>query len=129
MVIEDLVKTVLSELREITKTKTVVGDPLNVGEATIVPVSKLTVGFAAGGGTKDSKNGKGEGTGGGATIEPVAFFVVRGDKVDLVTIKKEEVGLAKVIDLVPQIVEKVKDMKDKREKKAKASQPEGKQKE
>ena len=128
MVIENLVKTVLSELREITKTKTVVGEPLTVGEATIVPVSKLTLGFAAGGGAKDSKSGKGEGTGGGATIEPVAFFVVRGDKVDLVTIKKEEVGLAKIIDLVPQIVEKVKDMKDKKEKKAKASQSGGKEK-
>lgn len=114
MVIEDLVKTVLTELRAITKTKTVVGEPLKLGETTIVPVSKISLGFAAGGGMKDSENGKGEGTGGGATIEPVAFFVVRGDKVDLVTIKKEDVGLGKFIDLVPQIVEKVKDFKQKK---------------
>lgn len=114
MVIEDLVKTVLTELRAITKTKTVVGEPLKLGETTIVPVSKISLGFAAGGGMKDAKNGKGEGTGGGATIEPVAFFVVRGDKVDLVTIKKEDVGLGKFIDLVPQIVEKVKDFKQKK---------------
>jgi len=125
MVIEALVKTVLSELRELTKTKTVVGDPLKLGETTIVPVSRISVGFAVGGGTKDSKHGKGEGTGGGASIEPVAFFVVRGEKVDLITIKKEGVGLGKVIDLVPQIVEKVKDFKDK---KAKSSRTEGKEK-
>ena len=114
MVIEELVKTVLTELRAITKTKTVVGEPLKLGETTIVPVSKISLGFAAGGGMKDDKNGKGEGTGGGATIEPVAFFVVRGDKVDLVTIKKEDIGLGKFIDLVPQIVEKVKDFKQKK---------------
>ena len=125
MVIETLVKTVLSELREITKTKTVVGDPLQLGETTIVPVSRISLGFAVGGGSKDSKNGQGEGTGGGATIEPVAFFVVRGEKVDLITIKKEDVGLGKVIDLVPQIIEKVKNIK---EKKTKSSQAEGKNK-
>lgn len=116
MIIEDLVKTVLSELREIAKTKTVVGEPLNLGKTTIVPVSKLTLGFAVGGGSKDPKSGTGEGTGGGATIEPVAFFVVRGEKVDLVTIKKEDIGLGKFIDLVPQIVEKVKDLKEKKER-------------
>jgi len=125
MVIEALVKTVLSELREITKTKTVVGEPLKMGETTIVPVSRISVGFAVGGGTKESKNGKGEGTGGGATIEPVAFFVVRGEKVELITIKKEDVGLGKVIDLVPQIIEKVKGIKDK---KMKSAQTKGKEK-
>jgi sporulation protein YtfJ len=118
MIIEALVKTVLSELKQITRTETVVGKAIEVGDTTIVPVSKITIGFAVGGGKKNSKNGGGEGTGGGATIEPLAFFVVRGDKVDIVTIKKEDIGLGKIIDLVPQIVEKVKDY---REKKGKAS--------
>ena len=125
MVIEALVKTVLSELRQITKTKTVVGEAMKVGDATIVPVSKITIGFAAGGGKKDSKNGSGEGTGGGATIEPLAFFVSRGDKVEIVTIKKEDVGLGRIIDLVPQIVDKVKDYK---EKKGKSTGKSGKEK-
>jgi sporulation protein YtfJ len=126
MVIEALVKTVLSELRQITKTETVVGDAITVGETTIVPVSKISVGFAAGGGKKGTKNGGGEGTGGGATIEPLAFFVVRGEKVDLVTIKKEDVGLGKVIDLVPQIIEKVKDYREKKEKSGSKSREEPK---
>lgn len=114
MVIEDLVKTVLSELREITKTETVVGEPIKVGKTTILPVSRISVGFGVGGGSSEKKSGRGEGTGGGVSIEPVAFFVVRDEKVELVTIKKEEIGLGKVIDLVPQIVEKVKDFKEKR---------------
>jgi len=119
MVIEELVKTVLSELREISKTETVVGRPLKVGEMTILPVSRISVGFGAGGGKRDGKDGKGEGTGGGVSVEPVAFIVVRGEKVDLITLKKEEVGWGKVIDLVPQIMEKVRGYK---EKKGKSSQ-------
>ncbi|MFH1943758.1 MAG: spore germination protein GerW family protein [bacterium] len=116
MVIETLVKTVLSELKEITKTETVIGKPIIVGKATIVPVSRISIGFAVGGGKKDSKSGSGEGTGGGASIEPIGFIVVRGEKVDLITVQKQDVGLGKVIDLVPQIVERVKDFKEKRGK-------------
>lgn len=116
MVIEDLVKTVLSELRVMTQTETVVGKPLKVGETTIIPVSRISVGFGVGGGKGGAKERQGEGTGGGATIEPVAFIAVRGEKVDLVTVKKENVGWGKVIDLVPQIVERVKGFKEKKDK-------------
>jgi uncharacterized spore protein YtfJ len=114
--IEELVKTVLSELRKVSKTETVIGEPMVLGEATIVPVTKISFGFGIGGGAKGAKEGHGEATGGGASVEPVAFFVVRGDKVDLITIKKDGVGLGKVIDLVPQIFEKVKGYKSKQGK-------------
>ncbi len=116
MVIEALVKTVLSELGEIAKTKTVVGEPIQLGETTIVPVSKLSIGFAVGGGNTSGELKQGEATGGGASIEPVAFFVARNDKVELVTVQKEDVGLAKFIDLVPQIVDQVKGLKQNRKK-------------
>ena len=126
MVIEDLVKTVLSELREITKTETVVGEPIKVGKTTILPVSRISVGFGVGGGRSDKKSGMGEGTGGGVSIEPLAFFVVRDEKVELVTIKKEDIGLGKVIDLVPQIVEKVKNFKEKRGRSSQKKEKDGK---
>lgn len=124
MVIEELVKTVLTELRAITKTETVVGDPIKMDNVTIVPVSKVSVGFGAGGGKKDAKNGQGEATGGGISIEPVAFFVVREDKVELITVKKEDVGFGKVMELVPQIFEKVKGYKEKKSKAAEESKDE-----
>ncbi|MBN2030938.1 sporulation protein [bacterium] len=117
MVIEELVKTVLSELREMVKTETVVGEPLKVAGVTIVPVSKISVGFGVGGGKGQSKEGTGEATGGGASIEPVAFFVVRGEKVELITVKKEDAGWGKIINLVPQIIDTVKGMKEKSDQK------------
>ena len=114
MVIEDLVKTVLSQLKAISSTESVVGDPIKVGDISIIPVSRISFGFAAGGGQKKSREGTGEGTGGGASVEPVAFFVVRDGQVDLITIKKEGSGLADVIDLVPKIIERVKKGRDKK---------------
>jgi uncharacterized spore protein YtfJ len=125
MVIETLVKTVLTELREMTKTETVIGKAMKVGDVTVIPISRISVGFGVGGGKGMMKKTDGEATGGGASIQPIGFIVVMKDKVDLITIGKEEVGLGKVIDLVPQIIEKVKTY---REKKDKPEEKDGKQK-
>jgi len=122
MVIEELVKTVLTHLKAIGRTENVIGEPMDVGGITIIPVSRITLGFAVGGGQNDAGEGKGEGTGGGATVEPVAFFVVRGEKVDLITVKKESGGLADIIDLVPQILEKVKKARERRGKTGKTGE-------
>lgn len=119
MMIEKLVDTVLSRLKDICKTETVIGKPLKLEDITIIPVSKLSVGFGAGGGLKKNENGKGEASGGGASIEPVAFFVVREKKVELVTIKNDGTGLSKFLDLVPKIMDSVKDLKTATGKKSK----------
>ena len=75
MAIEDVIRTMLHELREIVKTETVVGEPLVVGDVTIVPVSKISFGFGAGGGQGEKDDG-GSGTGGGGSVQPVAFIVI-----------------------------------------------------
>jgi len=110
MVIEELVKTVLAEMRQLAKTETVIGNPVAVGEVSIIPVSRLSIGFGAGGGHSTKEHGEGEATGGGASVEPVAFFVIRGNDVELVSINKQDAHWAKALKLVPQIFEKVRDM-------------------
>jgi sporulation protein YtfJ len=125
MVIETLVKTVLSELKQITQNETVVGEPIQAGGVTLVPVSRVSVGFGAGGAKSDEKNREGEGTGGGVLIEPVAFIAIRENKVELFSMKKESVGLAQVIDLIPEVIEKLKSFQTK---KSKESKPRGKSK-
>ena len=107
MVIEALVKTVLSEMRQLAKTETVIGEAVAIGDVTIIPVSKLSIGFGVGGGQRGSKNSEGEATGGGATVEPVAFFVIRGDSVELVSINKNNTQWSKLINMVPDLVSKV----------------------
>ena len=119
MVIEDLAKTVLDELRETVKTETVIGNPIHVDDTTIIPVSKVSIGFAAGGGEGDDpgtkKKGFGRGTGGGASVEPIGFVVIKGDKVKLLTFKKKSSDLDKIFKLVPDVMSLFK--KDKKDKK------------
>ena len=75
--VETLVERVLGELHRIVQTETVIGEPFQAGDLTIIPVSKISFGFGAGGGLE----GKGQsGTGGGANIEPIAFLIVDAER-------------------------------------------------
>ena len=122
MVIENLVKTVLSELKRITQTETVIGDPIEAGGVTIIPVSKVSVGFGIGGAKASEKNREGEGTGGGVLIEPVAFIVVREKKVELLSMKKESLGLGQVVDLIPEVIETIKGLKSTKTRETKGKE-------
>jgi len=113
MVIEGLVKTILSELRSITRTENVVGEPVKLDNVTVIPVSRISVGFGAGGGAGKNDPEKGEAAGGGASIDPIAFIVIKEDKVELISLKDGKTTMGKVIDLVPELFDKVKNMNKK----------------
>jgi uncharacterized spore protein YtfJ len=106
MALENIMKTMMDELKHIAKTETVVGKEIKAGTSTIIPVSKISLGVAGGGGTgKDRKEG--EGLGGGASIEPIAFIVVNEDgRAQLLTMKDNADALSKVIDLIPGVLDK-----------------------
>jgi uncharacterized spore protein YtfJ len=97
----------------------VVGEPVVVGETVIVPVTKISFGFGAGGG-KGGKGGKddaGSGTGGGASVEPIAFIVIRNGKAQLLPLEDKGMSVGKLLEYAPEVVKKVKDFREKREKK------------
>ena len=106
---QDILETVLDKLRVLASTETVVGDPIKVGEMTILPVVKIAVGFAAGGGEGTmelSKGGKGTGGGGGggASVNPVGFIVLDGEDVRFVNIGKGK--LDTLFETVPDLLRK-----------------------
>ena len=109
-----MVGAVLSELKQITKTETVIGEPIRSGDTVVVPVSKISIGFGIGGGQTAAKGGQAEGTGGGMSIEPVAFVVIREDKVSILAVGKETSGFAQLVDLVPQALETIKKIRDRK---------------
>ena len=113
--VEALIERVLGELHRIVQTRTVVGEPLVAGGLTLIPVSKISFGFGAGGG----KDGKGQsGTGGGATVEPIAFVVIDADgKAQLLSLQDKEVSWGQLIQLMPDAVGKIKSFVGGREKK------------
>ena len=64
MALADIIKTAMDQIQTISKTETVIGEPIQAGEVILIPVSRLSVGFAAGGGDggKSEKHGSGAGT-------------------------------------------------------------------
>jgi len=115
--IDALVKTVLSELKQISRTETVIGEPIRSEGVTLVPVSRISIGFGIGGGKGEGKNREGEGTGGGISIEPVAFIVLRDGKVEVLPVKKDGIGWGQIAELVPQALDKIKDLAGKKSRK------------
>ena len=110
----DILKGVVGELREIAKSETVIGEPISVGNTTVLPVVKLSVGFGAGGGQgEDSKamSGFGGGGGGGARIEPAGFIIIEDKGVRFLAAGKGKWD--SIIEAVPGIARKVSDWKDK----------------
>lgn len=108
MALNDIVKTLIDELKNSIQCETVIGKPVSAGDVTIIPVSKVSFGFAAGGGEKKKLPGFGAGTGGGASIEPVAFIVINGDDVKVMGLKKGDKWMDKLLD--PDNYEKLNDV-------------------
>jgi len=100
MAIDTLIKTVLSELKVAINSKTVIGDPITVQNWTVIPVTKVSFGFGAGGGEgKKDSVGFGGGSGGGATIEPTAFIAVSPDEVKLFSLKGKDTVWEKILNV------------------------------
>ncbi len=111
------------KLEKFLKTETVVGQPIVIGDTTLVPIVSISFGCAtgAGGGSgSDPKTGPGSGSGSGlgsaAKITPAAVLVIRKDEVTMLPIK-DKWGLESLIEKVPDIMEKVEQMQKKEEKK------------
>jgi uncharacterized spore protein YtfJ len=108
--LEKILKATLGEIENILNTKGVVGDPITVGDHTIIPLSSYGFGFGAGAGeeAKESdRSGQGGGSGGGGGIKPVAVVVVSPDGVSVEPLKRSTTDIIdKVGDIVTRAIEK-----------------------
>ena len=95
--------SLLKGVDSVLSTKTVVGEPINVGDTILVPLVDVSFGLGAGAGMQDKKN---KGAGGvGGKMSPSAILVIQNGKTKLVNIKQQD-GLTKVLDMVPDLVDK-----------------------
>jgi len=111
--VSDLIKSVVGELKEVATSETVVGEPVTVGDRTVIPVVKISFGFGAGGGQGEAPGngtGFGGGGGGGAKIEPAAFIVMDKDGIKLLPAGKGKWDT--IIDAIPGIAKKLGKLKD-----------------
>ncbi|MGN1224262.1 MAG: GerW family sporulation protein [Ruminococcus sp.] len=124
--IHNLMGVSMDKIREMVDVQTIVGDPILVGtEITIIPISKVSYGFASGGSDLPAKVPKdlfGGGTGAGVSIQPVAFLVVQNGDVRLLQMTEGGDTANNLIRTLPEVVNKVTDMvKSKKESKQTAA--------
>lgn len=108
-----LLGTSIEKIRQLVDVSTIIGDPIDAGAVTIIPISKVTYGFASGGSDFPSKNNAelfGGGGGAGITINPVAFIVVNGTDVSIKHISEGDNSADRIIAMLPDVVEKVTDI-------------------
>jgi uncharacterized spore protein YtfJ len=121
-IVENLVKTALGEVEKALSTKTVVGEPITVGDATLIPVISVGFAFGAGGGegkseAKRTGEGTGGGVGGGAWAKPRAVIVVdkTGVRIEPIT-GRLSFAMEKLGETVPRMLETVMQKIENRKK-------------
>ena len=110
--IQDLMGVTMEKMREMVDVQTIIGDPIVVSDkVTIVPVSKVSYGFASGGSDLPVKTNPkdlfGGGAGAGVSIQPVAFLVVQEDGVRLLQMDEGSDALSSAIRSVPEVVDRL----------------------
>ncbi|MBR6778787.1 MAG: sporulation protein YtfJ [Clostridia bacterium] len=118
--IESLIDVSLDKIRTMIDVNCVVGNAISMPDgSTIIPISKVSVGFVSGGGEYNDLNAKRNsadfpmagGTGGGFTVSPIGFFVVNKEKFKLIRADKSTayLGLIKnATEVLKKFVEKIK---------------------
>ena len=114
--IENIVSSTMESLNKMIDVDKVIGHAVIAPNgATIIPVSQLAFGFASGGGEYEFPQSKKEdfpfagGAGAGISVKPSGFLVISGELIRFLPIQKSS-SYDKIIDLVPQVVEQIKNM-------------------
>lgn len=107
-----ILENTIEKVKDLVNVSTIIGEPISVqGGVTIIPVSKVTYGFASGGSDFPSKSNQeifGGGGGAGVTITPVAFLVVdKYGNVEIKHITAFDNAAERLVSLVPEMFDKV----------------------
>lgn len=132
--ISQMIETALNKIRSVADSNTVIGEPIQLNDQVVVlPFSKVSVGFAAGGGDYSGKkpetaekNHFAGGNGAGISVTPLGFIIVNGTDVQVIDLKapvaaaaqagdnnisKTIEGINTLIDKLPEILAKLKGLK------------------
>ena len=117
--VEGLMGISVDKIRDLVDANTVIGSPIQLGDGvTVIPVSKVSYGFASGGADlpKSAVSGDlfGGGAGAGIHITPVAFLTVKDGEINLLPVVSKPDSVDRLISLIPDAVDKItKRKKDK----------------
>lgn len=129
--IQGLMTTAMENLKEMIDVNTIIGDPVETPDGSVIlTVSKVGFGFAAGGsefiinggtdsgnqGSDKTKHPFGGGSGGGVSITPIAFLIVNSQGVKMVHLDESTHLYERILDFAPQAVDKIQQMLSNKDK-------------
>ena len=107
----EVLDTSLEKLKKLVDVNTIIGDAITTADGTtIIPVSKVSFGFATGGSelpTSKPSTPFGGGSGGGVTISPLAFLVINKGNVQLLQMQTANNTADRVVNMIPGVIDKV----------------------
>lgn len=111
-------KQIFEEFKQMITTESVIGQPIYLGDATIVPFVDVSFGFGTGAAGAD---GKTTGGAGGGKMTPTAVLILKGERIELFSIKNAAATgtVDKVLNMVPEVISH---FKKKKEEKAEAKE-------
>ena len=120
----------LESLQVLTRSSRVIGDPISIGEFTIVPLIQIGFGFGGGGGGGEGTlmgktAGSGEGGGAGGSVQPIALLVLHREEIHLYSIpvvtafsevagiaqEVKKSGLSELVASIPDVISRLKKKK------------------
>lgn len=116
--IKGIMDTTMDKLKAMVDANIITGTPMEIGDITLIPVSKVAFGLATGGSDFPSKSGAelfGGGGGAGVTVSPIAFIVISGGNVKMMPVYNELTTVEKAVNMAPEIIEKAKELFPKKE--------------
>ena len=120
--INEMMAETIQKIRETVDANTVVGEPIRAGDVVLIPVSRISFGFATGASEFGGKAPKapgdnpfGGGGGAGVKVDPVCFLAVSGTNVKILPVEvPPATGVDKVVDMIPEAVTKISGILEKR---------------
>ena len=110
--INNIMSDTVDKIKSMASVDTIIGDPVDLGDGIrVIPVSKVSYGFASGGSdiptSKTQKEVFGGGGGAGMTVTPVAFLVLQNGNVKMLNVDMTPSSLDKAVELIPDMFDRV----------------------
>ena len=119
--VSDLMQSTIDKVHQLVDTNAIVGQPITTPDGvTLIPISKVSMGFGCGGGDygKAQPRGFGGGSGAGVNIAPVAFLVIKDGITRVLPVAVPPVSTVdRVVEMVPDVLDRVEKFFDKKEDK------------
>ena len=126
--IQELLGVSMDRIKQMVDVDTVIGTPITVGSVTLIPISKLTYGFAGGGSDLPSKSDKelfGGGSGAGISVIPIAILVINDGQVSVKPLSAQPTANDKLVSMIPDAVNTISGLLSKKKTSSSDEETEG----